>query len=61
MLPENLKVWKAPESKASGKADVWSVGAIAFWLLMKREPQSPVTSESVQNDIKDLKSGDFSD
>lgn len=45
------KKWMAPERKVTAKVDVWSVGTIAYWLLVKEEPSMPLSNASVQQDL----------
>jgi serine/threonine protein kinase len=50
-----------PDRKITAKTDIWSVGAITYWLLMKQEPTMPLGSNSVAEDCKRLDASDFSD
>ena len=60
-VKEEDKKWMGPDRKITAKTDVWSVGAIAYWLLMKQEPTTPLSGNSVAEDCQRLDAGGFSD
>lgn len=54
------KVWMAPEiipkGKSKGLADVWSIGAITYWLLEGIEPLNTEVEADFDRQLKKLKS-----
>lgn len=55
------KKWMAPDRKMTSKSDIWSVGAIAFWLVTKEEPSETPTASSVASDLQKLNESSMSD
>lgn len=52
------QVWMAPESvdrRNTPKADIWSLGAITYWLLTGKEPLSINSASEFESDLKKLK------
>ena len=48
----------APEvidKKKSPKGDIWSIGAITYWLLTGKEPLNVNTKDDFDKDLKKLK------